>query len=149
MQFEQSIDIDARPQRVWEVLGDLEAWPQRIETVEVVELLTPAPVGKGSRVRLKQPKLPEGTWEVTVWHAPSYFEFRQQSGGVTNVAGHRVEALEEGRSRLTLTLEMRGLLVPVVALFWKGLTNRYMTIEAQGMKRAAESVAEDAAPYSA
>lgn len=139
MRFEQSIDIDARQQRVWDVLGDLEAWPQRIETVDVVELLTPAPVGEGSRVRLKQPKLGEGIWEVTVWDAPSYFEFRQQSGGVTNVAGHRVEALEEGRSRLTLTLEMRGLLVPVVALFWKGLTNRYMTLEAQGMKRAAES----------
>jgi len=139
MHFEQSIDIDARQQRVWEVLSDLEAWPQRIETVNAVELLTPAPVGEGSCVRLKQPKLPEGTWEVTVWDAPSYFEFRQRSGGVTNVAGHRVEALEESRSRLTLTLDMRGLLVPVVALFYKGLTNRYMTVEAQGMKRAAES----------
>jgi uncharacterized membrane protein len=139
MRFEQSIDIDARQQRVWDVLSDLESWPQRIETVDVVELLTPAPVSEGSRVRLKQPKLPEGTWEVAVWDAPSYFEFRQRFGGVTNVAGHRVEALEEGRSRLTLTLDMRGLLVPVVALFYKGLTNRYMTIEAQGMKRAAES----------
>ncbi|MGZ8474752.1 MAG: SRPBCC family protein [Candidatus Limnocylindria bacterium] len=139
MRFEQSIDIDARQQRVWDVLSDLEAWPQRIETVDAVELLTPTPVGEGSRVRLRQPKLGEGIWEVTVWDAPTYFEFRQQSGGVTNVAGHRVEALEEGRSRLTLTLEMRGLLVPVVALFFKGLTNRYMTIEAQGMKRAAES----------
>ena len=138
MLFEQSIDIDARQQRVWEVLSDLEAWPQRIETVDVVELLTPAPVGVGSCVRLKQPKLPEGTWEVTVWDAPSYFEFRQKSGGVTSIAGHRVEALEEGRSRLTLTLDMRGLLVPV-ALFYKGLTNRYMTVEAQGIKRAAES----------
>jgi uncharacterized membrane protein len=139
MHFEQSIDIDARQQRVWQVLSDLEAWPQRIETVDVVELLTPAPVGEGSCVRLKQPKLPEGTWEVTVWDAPSYFEFRQKSGGVTNVAGHRVEPLEEGRSRLTLTLDMRGLLVTVVAPFYKGLTNRYMTVEAQGMKRAAES----------
>jgi len=139
MLLEQSIDIDAGQQRVWEVLSDLEAWPQRIETVDVVELLTPAPVGEGSRVRLKQPKLPEGTWEVTVWDVPSYFEFRQKSGGVTNVAGHRVEALEEGRSRLTLTLDMRGPLVRVVAPFFKGLTNRYMTVEAQGMKRAAES----------
>ena len=139
MRFEQSIDIDAPQQRVWDVLGDLEAWPQRIETVDVVELLTPAPVGEGSRVRLRQPKLPEGIWEVTVWDAPSYFEFRQQSGGVTTVAGHRVEALEDGRSRLTLTLDMRGLLVPVFGRLYRDLTNRYMTIEAQGMKRAAES----------
>ena len=139
MRFEQSIDIDAGQQRVWEVLSDLESWPQRIETVDVVELLTPPPVATGSRVRLKQPKLPEGTWEVTAWDAPSYFEWRQQSSGVTSVAGHRVETLGEGRSRLTLTLDMQGLLILVVGVFYKGLTNRYMTLEAQGMKRAAES----------
>ena len=142
MRFEQSIDIDAPQQRVWDVLSDLEAWPRRIETVDEVELRTPAPLGEGSRVRLKQPKLPEGIWEVTVWDAPSYFEYRQQTGGLTVVAGHRVEALESGGSRLGLTLDMRGLLVPVVALFWKGLTNRYITLEAQGMKRAAESASD-------
>ena len=139
MRFERSIDIDAPRQRVWDVLSDLEAWPERIETVDLVELLTPTPLGEGSRVRLKQPRLPEGTWEVTVWDAPSYFEYRQQSGGITIVAGHRVAALEGGRSRLTLTLEMRGLLVLVGALFYKGLTNRYMALEAEGIKRAAES----------
>ena len=139
MYFEQSVDVDAPQQRVWEVLSDLEAWPDRIETVDLVELLTPAPIGQGSRVRLKQPKLPEGIWEITVWDAPSYFEYRQKSGGVTTVAGHRVDALEEGRSRLSLTLDMRGLLVAVVGVFYKDLTNRYMNLEAQGMKRAAES----------
>jgi carbon monoxide dehydrogenase subunit G len=111
MRFEQSVLIDARQERVWDVLTDLEAWPQRIETVDAVELLTPPPVAVGTRVRLKQPKLGEGTWEVTVWDGPSYFEFRQQSGGVSTVAGHRVAGVEEGRSRLTLTIEMRGLLV--------------------------------------
>jgi uncharacterized membrane protein len=139
MRFEKSIEIDAGQQRVWNVLTDLEAWPQRIETVDVVELLTPTPLGDGSRVRLKQPKLPEGTWDVTAWDAPSHFEWRQKSGGVTSVAGHRVEALDEGRSRLTLTLEMRGLLVPIFGRIYRDLTNRYMTLEAEGMKRAAES----------
>ncbi len=139
MRFEESIDIDANQERVWEVLTDLEAWPRRIETVDVVELLTPAPMSEGSRVRLKQPKLPEGTWDITVWDPPSYFEWRQKSGGVTSVAGHRVEALGDGGSRLTLSLDMRGLLIPVVGMFFKDLTNRYMNIEAQGMKRAAES----------
>ncbi len=137
MRFEKSIEIEASQQRVWDVLTDIEAWPRRIETVETVELLTPAPVREGSRARLKQPKLPEGVWDITVWDAPSYFEWRQKTSGITSTAGHRVETLAEGRSRLTLTLEMRGLLIPV-ALFFRNLTNRYMTLEAEGMKRAAE-----------
>jgi uncharacterized membrane protein len=139
MHFEKSIEIDAPPQRVWDVLSDLEAWPSRIETVDAVELLTPAPTTKGSRVRLKQPKLPEGTWDITVWDAPSYFEWTQKTGGVTSVAGHRVDAMGEGRARLTLTLDMRGFLIPVFGGFYKGLTNRYMNLEAEGMKRAAET----------
>lgn len=56
-----------------------------------------------------------------------------------HVAGHRVEALAEGRSRLTLSLDMRGVLIPIVALFYRKLTNQYMALEAEGMKRAAES----------
>ncbi|HET9517058.1 MAG TPA: SRPBCC family protein [Actinoplanes sp.] len=139
MRFEHSIAIDAPRERVWDVLSDLEAWPQRIETVDLVEWLTPAPVSEGSRVRLKQPKLPEGIWEVTAWEPPSYFEYRQQTGGIVTRAGHRVDDLEHGSSRLTLTLQMGGLLAPVIGRFYKGLTNRYMAIEAQGMKRAAES----------
>jgi uncharacterized membrane protein len=138
MRFEKSIEINAPQQRVWDVLTDLAAWPRRIETVDTVELLTPAPVTTGSRVRLKQPKLPEGVWEVTVWEAPSYFEWRQTATGMTTVAGHRVEPLGDGRERLTLTLEMRGILIAMVALFYKDLTNRYISLEAEGMKRAAE-----------
>lgn len=139
MRFHTSIDIDALQQRVWDVLSDLEAWPRRIETVDTAELLTPPPITEGSRVRLKQPKLPEGTWEITSWDAPSYFEWFQKTSGVTTVAGHRVEALDGDRSRLTLTLEMSGLLVPVIGLFYRKLTDRYMALEAAGMKRAAES----------
>jgi uncharacterized membrane protein len=139
MRFDKSIEINASQQRVWDVLSDIEAWPQRIKTVDSVELLSPAPIAEGSRARLKQPKLGEGTWDITVWDAPSYFEWTQKTAGITSVAGHRVEALGEGRARLTLTLDMRGFLIPVIALFYKGLTNRYMNLEAEGMKRAAET----------
>jgi len=139
MRFEKSIDIDAPQQRVWDVLSDLEAWPERIETVDTVELLTPAPIAKGSRVRLRQPKLPEGTWDITIWDLPSYFEWTQKASGITSVAGHRVEPLGDGRARLTLTLEMRGLPIAIVGRFYRKLTDEYMSLEAEGMKRAAES----------
>ena len=138
MRFEKSIEIDAPQQRVWDVLSDIEAWPQRIETVDTVELLTPAPLSEGSRVRLKPPKLSEGTWEITVWDPPSYFEWTQKMTA-TSVAGHRVEALGEGRTQLTLTLEMRGLVISIIARFYKDLTNRYINIEAETMKRVAEA----------
>ena len=139
MQFETSIGIDAPQGRVWDVLSDLEAWPQRVETVEAVELLTPAPITRGSRIRLRQPNVPEGSWDITTWEAPSYFEMTQKGGGATSVAGHRVEALGADRSRLTLTLDMRGLLIPIVGRVYKDLTNRYLQLEAEGIKRAAES----------
>jgi uncharacterized membrane protein len=76
--FEESIDVDAPQQRLWDVLSDVEAWPQRIETVDLVELLTAGPATAGSQVRLKRTNLPEGTWDITVWDAPSYFEWRQE-----------------------------------------------------------------------
>lgn len=139
MHFEQSVEIAASQQRVWDVLTDIESWPRILETVESVALLTPAPLARGSRVRLKQPKLDEGIWEVTAWDAPSFYEWTQKASGATSIAGHRVDALGDDRVRLTLTLELRGLLIPIFGRFYKDLTNRYMTLEAEGMKRAAES----------
>ena len=139
MRFEKAVDIDAPAQRVWEVLSDLEGWPRRIGTVESVELLTPPPVTKGSRVRLKETKLPEGTWDVTDWDPPTYFEFRQESRGMTSVVGHRVETIVDERSRLTLRLDMRGLLIPIVALFSRGMTDRHLTGEAEDIKQASET----------
>lgn len=139
MHFEQSVEIDAPRQRVWDVLTDVSAWPDRIETVDSVEFITPPPLALGSQVRLSQPKLPEGVWDTTVWEPPSYFEWRQKSTGATTVAGHRVEELDDGRSRLTLTLDMSGFLIPIFGRMFKDLTNRYMTTEAQSIKSTAES----------
>jgi hypothetical protein len=47
--------------------------------------------------------------------------------------------LADDRARLALTFEMTGLLVPIIGRMYRDLTNRYMSLEAEGMKRAAES----------
>ena len=138
MLFEQSIEINATQQRVWDVVSNLEAWQRTVTTIEDLEILTPPPVDTGSRVRLKQFKLPEGFWTVTEWTPPSYFEWQQKTSGVTSVAGHRVEALGPDRARLLLTLDMRGPMIPIIGLFYKKLVRDYMQREAEGMRRAAE-----------
>jgi len=110
---------------------------RRIETVDVVELLTLRRSPKAARCASSNPSCPKAPG--TSRSAPSYFEWTQKTGGITTVAGHRVEPISDGRARLTLSLDMRGLLIPVVAVFFIGLTNRYMNLEAEGMKRAAET----------
>ena len=76
--------------------------------------MTPPPISRWPRAP-QAAQVAEGTWAVTTWDAPSYFEWTQKTGGATNVASHRVEALGDGRARLTLTLDMRGFLVPIIA----------------------------------
>ncbi|HEX3264524.1 MAG TPA: SRPBCC family protein [Candidatus Limnocylindrales bacterium] len=139
MRFERSIEIEAIQQRVWDVVSDVEAWPTRVDTVERIELLTPVPLGLGGKVRLRQPKLREGEWQVTTWDPPAFFEWVQKPGGMTIIAGHRVDAIADGRARLTLTIEMRGPLAPIFGRMYGGLTKDYLARECEGMKRAAEA----------
>ena len=139
MRCEQTIEVDVTQQRVWDVVSDLEAWQRTVDTVEDMEIVTPPPVDTGTRVRLKHPKLPEGTFTVTEWTPPAYFEWVQKERGVTSVAGHRVVALGPHRSRLELTLDMRGLLIPIMGRVYGKLIRDYLQREADGMKRAAES----------
>jgi hypothetical protein len=61
---------------------------------------------------------------------------------VSSVAGHHVTALSPDRSRLSLSLEMRGLVVPLVGRLSRGMIDRYMTTEANGSRRAAEQPSE-------
>ena len=79
------------------MLSAFEAWPERIETVDTVELLTPAPITEGSRVRLKQPKLPEGTWAITPSPRPA-------QPGTGDAVGHCGARLRRGPKWSTLTL---------------------------------------------
>ena len=139
MRFEQSIDINATQQRLWEVVSNLDAWQRTVDTIEDLEILTPPPVDTGSRIRLKQFRLPEAIWTVTAWNPPGFFEWRQQANGVTSLAGHRVEAQGPDRARLVLTFDMRGLLVPIVGRVYSTMIRDYLRRETEGMKRAAEA----------
>lgn len=139
MRFEQSVEINASQQRVWDVLSDLESWPNTVDTIEDLEILTPPPLDAGGRVRLRQPKVPEGVWTVTEWTPPFSFEWQQKERGVTSAAGHRVEALGPDRSRLVLTLEMRGLVITITGRLFKNMIRDYMQREAEGLKCAAEA----------
>src|SRR4051794_41411808 len=118
MRFEHSIDINPPQATAWAVVSNVERWPVLTASVTSVELLNNPPFGLSSRARIRQPKLPVATWTVTRYDPPSFFEWINKSPGITTTAGHRVVPTGESASRLTLTLEWRGIATPLLALLY-------------------------------
>ena len=65
--MEQStrIDVEAPVERVWEVLREVERWPEWAPTVTSVRRLDDRPLAVGSRVRVEQPRIPPTEYVVT------------------------------------------------------------------------------------
>ncbi|MFN2567728.1 MAG: SRPBCC family protein [Gemmatimonadaceae bacterium] len=138
MDVEQRIEVAAPPANVWAVMTDVERWPEWTPTVTSIERLDGGPLGVGSRVRIRQPRLPVATWTVTAPEPDWYFEWQSEAPGVRSVAGHRIELAGAGASRIALTLAWSGWLAPALRLFYGRLARRYVRTEPESLKRRCE-----------
>jgi uncharacterized membrane protein len=138
MRFEDSVTIDAAAARVWAVYSDVERWPEWTASVTSVELLDPGPLRVGSRARIRQPRLPVAEWTVTDLDEGRSFTWVARGPGVRTTGTHLVEP-DGDRARATAVLEQGGPLGPVVGLLTRGLTRRYLAMEAAGLKARTEA----------
>jgi uncharacterized protein YndB with AHSA1/START domain len=138
MQQSVTVEIAAPPERVWEVLTDVERWSEWAETVTSVKRLDEGPLRSGSRATINQPKIPEAEYLVTEMEPGRSFTWVASGPGVTTTARHDVEALADGGSRVTLAVEQGGWLGSVMGRFYRGLTDRYLANEAEGLKARCE-----------
>jgi uncharacterized membrane protein len=137
MEQSVTVDIDAPPARVWEVVADVERWPEWTPSFTTLHLLDP-PLRVGSRAVAEQPRLPRTTWTVTELGEGAGFTWEARSPGLRTVGEHRVELLDDGRTRATLTITQQGWLGALMGLVYRGLTERYLALEAEGLKARAE-----------
>lgn len=135
--FVQKALIRAPIERAWEVLADVERWPEWTASVRSVRLLSAPPLGVGSLVRVDQPKLQPAEFTITEWRPPHSFTWRMSSPGVSAVAAHSLRAVPEG-CELELRLDFGGPLVCLVGWLAGKLTREYMAMEAEGLKKRAE-----------
>ena len=136
-EFSVTVDIQAPTDRVLAVLCDIERWPEWTSTITSVRRIDGGPFAVGSRARVLQPKLRPAVWQVAELDERSGFTWISRSPGVQVTARHSVE--ENGTEcRATLSLQFSGLLGPIVARIFRGLNERYLATEAQGLKECAE-----------
>jgi uncharacterized membrane protein len=138
MRIEQAVEIAAAPKNVWTVMTDVERWPEWTASVTSIELLDGSPLVVGSRVRIRQPRLPTAVWTVTAMETERYFEWRSVAAGLTSTGGHRIDRSGDG-CRVILSLDWKGWLTPLINLVFGRLSQRYVQTEAEGLKRRCEA----------
>lgn len=136
--FSISIDIAAPPARVWEVMSDVERWHEWTASVTSVKQLTEGPFAIGTRVVIKQPKFPPAFWEVIQLEPGRSFTWESVAPGFRAVGQHSVDATSAG-SRATLVLDYQGLFGGLMGAMTAAITQRYVTMEANGLKTRSES----------
>lgn len=136
--FQETVEIAAAPARVWPILVDVERWHEWTASIRSITLRGPAPFGPGSRVRIRQPKLPPATWTVTELVPGSHFTWVSAAPLLRVTATHALVATASG-TRVTLGIVHDGVLGRLLARLTNAITRRYVRLEAEGLKRRAES----------
>lgn len=136
--IERQIEIAAPAARVWQVMTDVDRWPDWTASVSRVERVDNTPLTIGSKVRISQPRLSTAVWTVTALEHERYLEWQAPVPGLHSVGMHRIEPLTGESVRVTLAIRWSGVLAPVIRLLFGRLSRRYVEMEAQGLKRRSE-----------
>ena len=139
MTFERSIDISAPPDIVWSVISGVERWHEWTPSITSVRLLG-GPLEIGRRALIKQPRFPPALWTVTAIEPGRSFTWRTTAPGMRVRGDHRVEPAPGG-ARAILTLQYAGPVGRFLARMTRGITDRYVGVEADGLKRRSEELA--------
>lgn len=137
MRIEDSTEIAAPIERLWELTVDVEGLPAITPTVHNVERLDSGPLAVGSQARLEQPGLRPLVWTVSRLDEPTYFEWGTTLGPVAMTGGHRLEPTDAG-CRLTLSVDFGGFGGSLLGRMSRKKMQRTLATENAGFRAAAE-----------
>ena len=141
-EFRIAVDINAPPDRVWAVMRDVESWPEWTPTVKKIRRLDTSSLAVGSRAIIRQPKLPPAKWRVTeLDESRKSFTWETRGPGMRLQSRHWVEG-SGNTSRATLSIQFSGPLGPLFARLTRNLNNRYLALEAKGLREHSERLTE-------
>lgn len=137
---EDSIEIDAPPQVVWDVFSDVERWPEWTASVTSLTGRDGSTLAVGRRFAIKQPGLQKLIWKVAEIEPGTSWTWVTRSPGVQVTARHFVTGLPGGRTLVRQELDQRGLLGALVGRLTLKRTKRFLAMEARGLKARSEQV---------
>ena len=138
MKSEYLIHIAAPPELVWQVVTDIDNWPQWTPTVDAAKRLDDGPFAVGSQALMKQPGLPEATWTVTELTDGARFIWESRLYGVQVAATHEV-APADGGCHSQLYFETKGIAGFLVSPLISRAIGQAIARENNGLKAYCEA----------
>lgn len=135
---ECGVQIDAPAAVVWEVFSDVEHWPEWTASVTRLVGLDGPDLAVGKRFEIKQPRMPKLVWEVAELIPGTSWTWVQRSPGGLTVARHDVIEESDRSTQVRQQLDQRGPAGALVGLLMRGMTRRYLDLEAAGLKTRSE-----------
>ena len=139
---EDRLEIAASIDEVWALTLDVESWPKITPTMTEIVRLDAAPLGLGSKVRIKQPGQRARVWTVTEFDVSSEnqrrFGWSTKALGVNMTGTHELLASTTGTVNI-LTIDLEGRAAGLIGTLLKGPLSNALATENHGFKTAAEA----------
>ena len=136
--FTITIDIDVPADRAWQVMSDIDRWHEWTPSITSIKRLDGDTLAVGKRAVIRQPKFPPALWKVTAIEPGKSFTWESAGPGLRVVGRHSVESTATG-SRATLLLDYSGIFGELLARVTRDITERYLELEAKGLKARSEN----------
>jgi Polyketide cyclase / dehydrase and lipid transport len=146
MIIDSSVHIEAPALLVWDVFSEVQRWPEWTASVTRLAALDGPGLAVGKRYEIKQPRMPKLVWEVTEVLPGASWTWVQRSPGGSTIARHDVVATTDSQTLVRQRLDHRGLLAVLVGRLMRGMSKRYLELEAQGLKKRSEQRLLDGPP---
>ena len=147
VQYERTFSVAASADVVWSVRSDVERWHTWTDSIRSIEIVSSAgghphatSLEVGSQAIVRQPGFPAAKWTVTEWRAGRTFTWESLAPGLRSVGIHAVESAGEGASTVTLSIGQTGPLAGVMGALFGRRSRRYVDLEANGLRSAAEGL---------
>ena len=149
MSYATSVTIHAPADIIWSHMIDVERWPESSASITTVQRLDNGPFQVGSRARIRQPNIPTVVWTVTNFQPLREFSWESPAPGVNTIGRHALTPAGDNACKVTLSIDRKGLLAPLVDRLTDSLTRKYVNMEAAGLKRVCEATAAQIAASAA
>jgi carbon monoxide dehydrogenase subunit G len=136
MKLERRIHIDAPPARVWQVMADVERWPEWTPSVIAVRRNDDGPLRIGSSAEVDLRGTPKATWTVTQLDEGRSFWW--ESDATPSVAGGHIIEPDGDGANVTLAIHPRGIIGALLSPLIVRMSRANVETEAAGLKRRCE-----------